>query len=193
MLLLGVGSLALAQGISLGLKGGVNMSNIVGSGYSGTKLNTGFSAGGYLTLSLLPSFAIQPEIYYTQKGWKESGTLFGSAYEGKSRLNYLEIPVLAKFSFGVLVKPYFVAGPAFATLLSAPAEVTIGGTTVTGDIDGVLKKSDLGLVLGAGVTTPIKLSLEARYTLGLSSIDDSGLDVTMKNSNISLLVGYSLF
>jgi opacity protein-like surface antigen len=193
IIIVGLPNYCFAQGLSFGVKGGMNMSNISGNDVEGTDANMGMAAGAYATISLLPSIAIQPEIIYSQKGWKESGEILGYAYEGTSRINYMEIPVLAKISFGAIVKPYILAGPYFATRLSSTAEITIGGSSTSGDIDEAIKSSDMGLTFGAGVQTPVKLSLEARYSMGLSSIDDTGYDLDFKNTNISFLVGFALF
>jgi hypothetical protein len=182
-----------AQGLSLGIKGGMNMSNFTGDSLTNPESLTGIAIGGYATIGLLPNIAIQPEVFYSQKGCKESGDYLGTPIELTTRINYLEIPVLAKISFGAIVKPYILAGPYFATMIGATQEVTVSGVSVSGDIDDFVKSSDMGLTFGAGVQTPVKLSLEARYSMGLNSIDDSGWDIDIKNSNISLLVGFALF
>jgi hypothetical protein len=195
MLLLGMGSLALAQGISLGIKGGLNLSSANGDWAKGVESRSGIAAGGYLTLSLLPPFAIQPEIFYSQKGWEASGDASGVPWTGEYRVNYLEIPVLAKFSFGILVKPYVLAGPYFATRMGTSWKETEGGTTTTGSMDDYVKSSDLGFVLGAGLSTPVKLSFEARYSNSFSTIykEIGGVKYDWKNSNISVMVGYAIF
>jgi hypothetical protein len=193
LLLLGLGSMALAQGLSFGVKGGLNMSNLTGDSLSGPENLTGIAFGAYATIGLLPNIAIQPEILYSQKGCKESGDFLGTPIEVTTRINYLEIPVLAKISFGAIVKPYVLAGPYFATKLGATGEVTIGGVSASAEITEGIKPSDMGLTFGAGVQTPIKLSVEARYSMGLSSIDDTGANLSVKNSNLSLLIGFSLF
>lgn len=197
ILLAGLGTMVYAQGISFGLKGGLNMPNASGSDAGSPEANMGFAAGAYGTISLLPSIALQPEIYYCQKGFKESGTMdiLGTIYnyEAKARINYLEIPVLAKISFGAIVKPYIVAGPYFATRLGTDVEITVDGQSVSTDMDDEVKSSDMGITFGFGVQTPVKLSIEGRYSMGLSSFDDTGYDMDIKNTNIQLLIGYSLF
>lgn len=194
LLFLGMGSLALAQGLSFGVKGGINLSSVTGADATGAEAFTGGAGGGYLTLSLLPSFAVQPEILYSQKGWNASGENSGVPTVGEYRINYLEVPVLAKFSFGILVKPYILVGPYFANRISSSWEETAGGVTLSGSMDDGLKKSDIGYVLGAGVSTPIKLSFEARYCGGVSTISkSSGTTPDWKNSTISVLVGYAIF
>lgn len=192
--LLGLGSLALAQGLSFGLKGGINLSSATGDWAQGAESRSGMAGGGYITLGLLPSFAIQPEILYSQKGYKLSGDTAGIPWVGEYRLNYVEIPVLAKFSFGVLVKPYILAGPYYATKISGSWKETVGDTTTTGSLDYV-RDSDLGFVLGAGISTPVKLSLDVRYSNSFSTIfnEINGVTHDWKNSNISVMVGYALF
>ncbi|MBI4727838.1 PorT family protein [candidate division TA06 bacterium] len=167
LFLLGLGSMAWAQGLSFGIKGGANLSSANGAWAEGTESRSGMAAGCYLTLGLLPSFAVQPEILYSQKGWKASGDASGVPWVGEYRINYLEVevPVLAKYSFGALVKPYILAGPYFAARVSTSWEETKGYTTATGSMDDYIKSSDMGFVLGAGVSTPIKLSFEARYSV----------------------------
>jgi hypothetical protein len=55
-----------------------------------------------------------------------------------------------------------------------------------------LKDTDYGLVFGGGVDFelgPGELTVDARYTLGLAKIYDSGIDVN--NRVISVMLGYS--
>jgi len=193
--LLGLGSLALAQGLSFGVKGGLNLSSANGKWAQGAESRSGIAAGGYLTLGLLPSIALQPEILYSQKGWKASGLASNIPWTGEYRVNYLEIPLLAKYTFGLLVKPFVLAGPYFATRMGTTWKETEGGTTTTGSMDDYIKTTDLGFVLGAGVSTPVKLSFEARYSNSFSTVykEIGGVTHDWKNSNISIMIGYGLF
>ena len=195
LLLLGLGSMALAQGLSLGLKGGLNLSSANGDWAAGVESRSGIAAGGYLTLGLLPSFAVQAEMLYSQKGFKLSNDADSVPWVGEYRINYLEVPVLAKFSFGILVKPYVVLGPYFATRVGTSWEETAGGVTTSGSMDDYVKSSDLGYVLGAGISTPVKLSLDVHYSNSFSTIYEeiNGVTHDWKNSNISVMVVYAIF
>lgn len=193
VMILAAPALVPAQGISFGLKGGLNVANMSSDSLSGTEGLAGVAIGGYVSLGLLPNIAVQPEILFSQKGCKESGDLGGVPWEATTRINYLEIPVLAKISLGAIVKPYVLAGPYFSTMMGATGEATLGGISGSLDISDLFKSSDFGLTFGAGVQTPIKLSVEARYSVGLSSIDKYEPDENLKNQNISLLIGYSIF
>jgi len=199
LLLLGAGSVALAQGMSFGLKGGLNIPKATGSDVTvyldNLKSNNGVAAGVYVSIGLLPNISIQPEILYSQKGFKISYDFYGEMHEQTLRINYMEMPVLAKLSFGAIVKPYVLAGPYLATKIGTHYEETIDGVLYISTDENGLAGLDVGLTVGAGIQTPIKISLEARYSMGLRSIYyGSELDdLDIKNSNIQLLMGYSIF
>lgn len=198
LLLLGLGSMALAQGISFGIKGGLNLSNLSGSNIGNSSYKTGMVGGAFATIDLM-ALKVQPELLYTQKGAKYE-TLFASA---TAQFDYLEVPVLLKYSFGAIIVPSILIGPSFGIPVKGSVEQTYflvitdytsSDSTVTVDVKKDLGP-DLGLVFGAEIKTPFKLSVEARYTLGLSKIykEVAGSQLDIKNSNISLMVGYSVF
>jgi len=199
LVLLGLGSMVYAQGISFGLNGGLNIPKVTGADVSvyldNLKSNNGIVAGAYVSIGLLPNISIQPEMLYSQKGFKTSYDFYGERHEQTLRINYMEIPVLAKLSFGAIIKPYVLAGPYLATKIGTNYEETIDGIMYISTNENGLAGLDIGLTVGAGIQTPIKISVEARYSMGLRSIYyGSELDdLDIKNSNIQLLVGYTIF
>ena len=67
------------------------------------------------------------------------------------------------------------------------------GVSIEVDIEDV-RGVDLGLALGGGVgfgAGPGEVVVDTRYTLGLTSVDESEWDMDVKNGAISLMVGYS--
>jgi hypothetical protein len=141
----------------------------------------GLNLGAFISIPAGPMLAIQPEAFFSQKGAKTGTT--------KISYNYLEVPLLLKLSPslpGDFVRPIFFAGPSAGILLSAKA----------GDFDlkDEMKNADFGLVIGGGVEFG-KLSLDARYNLGLSSIDKAVENVKsdVKNRAITVMIGYFLF
>jgi hypothetical protein len=173
-------------GINKGIKVGLNLATLGGDDadtYGSLSNRTGISAGGFVVLNLAV-INIRPEILYTMKGVKaELNTV-----ETTMKLDYLEIPVLLEYNLPLPgpVSPCIFAGPAFAFKLSAKAET--GSQEV--DMDSLVKSTDLGLVIGAGVTLNDMITFDVRYVLGLSSIDDSPAELDVKNQVISLMVGY---
>jgi hypothetical protein len=116
---LSVFSVSQAQ-ISLLPRAGISISNVAfDSNVTGQRSAIGFTGGFGVNFSLSDDdfFSIQPELLYVQKGYDiRTAGLF--AIDGTYRLNYLELPVLAKISFGTdQVRFYINAGPSIGYLL----------------------------------------------------------------------------
>lgn len=173
-----------------GFKVGLNLANITGGDAPDeTSMRMGFAGGGWITYAFSDLFAVQPELFYTMKGYKydytDPITLQTETYTFKA--DYIEIPVLAKISLSGAsnFKPNFYAGPSFAFLLSAK-----NGDT---DVKDNMKSTDFGLIGGVGADYLLgtgKITFDVRYNVGLTSTDDSGNDFDVKNSAITFLVGY---
>ncbi len=162
-----------------------------------SKSRIGFSAGGFITFNIAEVFAIQSEILYTMKGIKYEGEIIGTTIKVWWELDYLEVPVLAKIIIPTKgsVKPSLFAGPAVALKLSGKMKTEYGGEPGEGDIEDI-KRTDFGLVIGGGLDFGLgssgrgSLSVDIRYSLGLSSISEfEGNDI--KNRVLSMMVGYS--
>ena len=103
--------------VTFGLKAGVNLSNVYDS--QGEEFDSeakiGFAGGAFLAIPLGKYLGIQPEVLYSQKGFKATGSVLGSDYEFKRNTNYLDVPLL------IAVKPSstitLLAGPQFSWLL----------------------------------------------------------------------------
>ncbi len=185
-----------AQGLTAGLKAGMNIANLHGKDVKeviGADLvsKMGFCAGGFITYNINDMFAIQPELLFTMKGAK----IEEAGYKETIKLNYLEIPVLAKLSIPTPgnVKPNLFVGPSLAIKLSAKVKWEEAGESGEEDLEEV-KSTDFGLVFGGGVDFALgqgKLTVDARYTLGLATADDSEEELDIKNGAISIMVGYS--
>lgn len=185
-----------AQRLSFGLKGGANAAYLT-SGSEASHVRIGAVVGGSFTIRLTPGLAIQPELLYSMKGDRETGTVGGTEVTLTDKFDYLEIPVLCKISFGTNVAPGIYIGPAFSRLITADAEMTAGGYTETIDMRDYLATTDLGLAVGAEVMLPAKVSIEVRYTRGLANIAKTvtvgGASLAapeIRNATISVLLGY---
>ncbi len=214
LLVLGLSASLMAQGIvDKGIKAGLNFANLTGDDVEDYDAKMGLAVGGYLTYKLNENITIQPELLFTSKGAKMEETMEeedeGWTYEEELEmticLNYIEIPILARYDVNTAgnMKPYIMAGPAVAFNISATgdAEYSLKVYDEDGDLmfdesgseeDDLedIKALDLGLVFGGGVMFN-KFSVDARYEMGLTSIDDTDEDFDIKNSVLSLMVGYS--
>lgn len=195
-----------AQGLTAGLKGGMNIANLHGKDVKvleediGADLvsKMGFCAGGFITYNINDMFAIQPELLFTMKGAKAEKEILGETMKVTMKANYLEIPVLAKLSIPTLgtVKPSLFVGPSLGIKLSGKLKTEIAGISAEEDISEDLKSTDFGLVFGGGIDFGLgrgKLTVDARYTLGLTKVHEPEEEEEMdiKNGVISIMVGYS--
>lgn len=171
---------------SFGLRGGLNFANL--NNVDGTDSRTGFMAGAYVNIGVpMSPISIQPELLYTQKGSEASGTILGEQITATTKLDYVEVPVLAKFSFAPgPVTPHVYFGPYFAINVKAEAEAEGGGQSATQDIKDSVKDTDFGVVVGAEVDIS-KINVGLRYGAGLTKIAEDGSDG--KNGVLSIVAG----
>ena len=168
--------------LNTGMKLGLNYSKFIGKDIQGKGVNSipGFSLGGFINYKLNDRFSLQPEVLITTKG-----SLINTV--GDINLHnvfiYYEMPVLVKFTFpgNRRFKPVLFCGPVVDVTC-----LTINDTDFPDDI----RKIDLGFVLDAGIEFS-KISLDIRYNQGLLNFDKSADDISLKNSTVSFIVGFS--
>jgi hypothetical protein len=190
-----------AAELSGGFKTGLNVTNFVGAdaGAGGDSMisKAGLVAGGFMIFPLenVP-FKLQPEFLISSKGAIYKWKVLGAVYENTVSLTYLEVPVLARFEIKTRggVTPVLLAGPYLGIKVSAKSESRTIGASSSADMDHV-KGFDPGVALGAALdinTNKGVLSLEARYTRGLTTIiESSGGDSSdIRNSAVAVIVGY---
>lgn len=171
------------RGVRFGVKAGINIANLTIKsedleGSPGPLL--GIAGGVFATIPGGAGFSVQPELQYLGLGAKEKGT------EAKIMLNYLALPILAKYS---LEDAGFAAyiGPQISYLLSAKTKV--GG--VSEDTKSDTKSTDVSGIIGVEYFLPAGLGLSARYQLGLTNIA-KGADAggSVKNKALTITFGY---
>jgi hypothetical protein len=120
---------AVAQdGPALGLKIGTNYSNVYDE--HGEEFNAdgkfGWVAGAFLSIPIGEFFGIQPEVLFSQKGFKASGRMFGSTYNLTRTTNYIDVPLLFALKPGKSVT--LLAGPQFSYLMKQKDEFSSPST-----------------------------------------------------------------
>lgn len=189
--------------MTIGVMAGVNYATVnqdpassdVTFGYK-----VGLVAGGFLGVQVNDVFSVEPQALYSQKGSKVKGTGSNSSLEGSIRISYIEVPVLAKYWIPVSdsqVRPFVFAGPEVEFKVSCTAEGAILAVTGSTDCDKTgteikLKSTDFGATAGAGIQFKAgnqNVRVDARYTLGLTNINDSGDSRDIKNRAFAATVG----
>jgi hypothetical protein len=173
---------------SLGIKGGVNFANInVKDAQATWDGKTGFH-GGAFALFKLTAFAIQPELIFSQQG----STVKLGTQDIKANFSYLNVPIIAKFYLPLGLN--LQLGPQFGFLTTAESDYNpISGTQTTTDLEDYYKNSDVSLGMGIGWDLPMKITIDARYNLGLTKIEDNASLEQTKNQVFQISVGYKLF
>ncbi|MDX1830441.1 MAG: porin family protein [Lutibacter sp.] len=153
--------------INFGVKGGFNFSNITQGVYSGyTSSKTGMNIGLLAEIPLSDKFAIQPEILYSTQGAKTSIILNSLTFPGappipaEYKLNYIQIPVLAKVN--IINSLSFEIGPQFSFLTKAEEKSSLGTTSNIGN------HFEFGGVLGISYKINKTIFLNSRYLKGFS-------------------------
>jgi hypothetical protein len=141
-----------AQQIDLGVRGGISIPNLTAGGSEENPLNKGYSSrqgpdfGIFGEYHLSKLFSIEAMISYSSQGGKKDGfqafppspeqaaalppgtTYLYADFKSEAKLNYLMVPILAKFGWNLGPKSplrlYVDAGPFFGFLVSAKQAVT---------------------------------------------------------------------
>lgn len=165
----------------LSVKGGLNFANFNDADYS-TSSRTGFMAGlSYGFQIPFSPVSIEPGVLYTQKGADASGALG----DGTVKLDYIEVPVVAKFDFildNPLLTPHVYFGPYVG--------FNVNAESAGENIDSQVKNTDWGVVVGAGADIS-KFNLGIRYSAGLTDLAENDA-FNGKNGVLSIVAGINL-
>jgi hypothetical protein len=207
-----LGASPVAQGqveVNPGIKAGVNFASFGGEDteqfFQGAdeQFRTGVILGGFVEVDPPGPFALQTELLYVQKGSKAEGTVSGETVTGIDKINYIEVPLLAKWQIPVTgpLTPNLFAGPAVGVPVSATSEIEGSGGSSSTDIDELIKPTDVGMHIGAGLdvaTGTVEVMLDVRYQFGLStilrgdnkSLRNMGIE-EIKNRGVGITAGLS--
>jgi opacity protein-like surface antigen len=179
-------SAAAQSSMTFGVKGGVNSSTLNSKNNPDMKQLLGGVGGVFLGGDVNSTLGIQVEGLFSQRGAKDKSDGFNT----NIRLNYIDVPVLARISVGSSNSARFhIFGGMQASYL-LKAEASNDDLNLTIDIKDEVETFDFGVTAGAGVEIS-RLSIDARYTMGLMNVSkDSNEDV--KNRTFTVMVGYRL-
>ncbi len=188
LVLLVTGSPARAQGLTWGLKAGINLATLTSDEDPGPdyKFLVGLVGGGYVNWRIGGRLDFQPEVLIGEQG----SALGSDVADAKIKLDYLTVPLLVRYRLSSSNGGLAVyGGPSFATKLRARASAEFGGDTVTTNISDQIETLDLGVAVGA-MYEKGRYTIDGRYTFGFANIntevDNPG---KVRNRVITGLVG----
>ena len=189
------GTQLFAQSFQLGIKGGGNLSDFLSAqnqNQSSFSAIAGWNAGVFVNFWLGNHFAIAPELLYTTEGAGIKSTTAGNngtvTLNDNLNLRYISLPLMAKLRFTGGF--YIEAGPEVSLNVSSSA-------WENQSVKDVTNNAELGSAAGIGYQSPIGLGVSLRYTVGLTTVDNTSDatwgDVNMRNSSFSLDLFWTLF
>lgn len=204
-LCLAAGSAAAQRGPAAGAEVGYSRADLIGANADIVESKQGAITGVYLHFPVTSVVAIRPELLFSLRGGR---TVVGIAGTDDLavidlELAYLELPVLARLVWPRgQVRPAVFGGPSVALRIGCDflfvtadtARSTCGQDGEEEELSGVdvsqVREWDMGWVVGAAVELYLArttLSLQGRYTEGLRSVLETGID--LKNRGAAVLFG----
>lgn len=223
-----------ASKFTLGAFGGLNIPQLTGGGGNPLSENWSSREGAAFGLTFNwntgSHFAWRADILYSSEGGQRNGTqaldassfnsqvpagtYFYANYKNESILNYLEVPVMAKYSFSLSKssKLYVDLGPYVGFLLNAKQK-TNGSSIVYADAAGTQPVSsevsfdattkikdqindvNFGLTGGIGFTQSVgfgEVVLDLRGAYGLTSVQSDSKNGDNHIGNLLISLGYSI-
>lgn len=146
----------------------------------------GYQIGGVAEFGFTDKFSIQTELLFYSRGMKFEDVDAGI------KMNYLGIPVLAKYAFKAfgLTKVYAMAGAYNDIRTKGEWYDDAGGTS---DLGSGFKKYDWGFSFGCGAEYPTDygiFGLDLRYNLGLKDLHDDGEAAKTRSRSLGLALTY---
>ncbi|MDR3665363.1 MAG: porin family protein [Ignavibacteriaceae bacterium] len=224
--------------INLGIKGGLSVPQLSGGNTEqsqGYKTRLGPNFGVFGNIALTPNFSLQLEAFYASQGGKKTGiqpidpssvplpipagvNLYAD-FSNEAVLNYLEIPLIAKYSFSLssLFSAYVDAGPYVGFLLNAKT-ITSGTSSLYVDKNGTplviegfaaippqnfdqtttitsdIKTLNTGITGGFGIARPImygEIILDIRGSYGFTNIQKNSINGKNNTGSLVVTLGYS--
>jgi len=178
----------LRENLTFGVKVGANLSNVYDT--KGEDFNAdaklGLATGVFLGIPLGKYLGIQPELLYSQKGFKATGRLLGSDYEFNRNTSYLDVPLLIALKPSSMLT--ILAGPQYSFLLKEKNDfknkVLSGGLQNEFDNED-LRKNTLCLTGGLDINLD-NLVISGRAGWDLKENNKNGTSTTPRYKNVWL-------
>lgn len=183
--------------VQLGLKLGMNYSNVYdeqGQDFVADP-KAGFAAGAFMRLPIGKYLGLQPEILFSQRGFKGTGTLLGTSYSLTRTTNFIDVPVM------LCLKPTgfvtLMAGPQFSYLIKQTDIFKNGTTTIAQENEfqnDNVRKNILCFTGGLDINVQhVVVSARAGWDFQKNNGDGTSSTPRYKNMWYQLTVGYRMY
>jgi hypothetical protein len=172
--------------LHFGVKAGINISNIYDSDDQQLEAESkiGFVGGGFISIPIGTYLGVQPEVLFSQKGFRGTGSFLGTDYEFTRSTEYLDIPIYLQFK----PVPYttILFGPQYSFLLHRKDNFTAGGLSAQQQDDysnDNIRKNIFGLAAGLDINIR-KFVIGGRVAWDLQNNHGDGTSDTPRYKNV---------
>lgn len=187
----------LRERLLFGLKAGVNYSNVYDT--QGEEFQAdpklGLAAGAFIAIPIGKYLGIQPEVLYSQKGFKATGRILGGNYEFTRTTSFIDVPLLVSFKPSEFLT--LLAGPQYSYLIKQSDVFANSSTSILQEQefenDNVRKNI---LCLTGGVDLTLKhIVFGARVGWDIQNNNGDGTSSTPRYKNVwyQATVGYRFY
>lgn len=188
------GQTDLREEVTLGMKVGINNANVWDEKDDSFQADykTGLAFGISLHIPFSEVIGFQPELLFSQKGFKGNGSFLGQDYNYALTTNHLDIPLL--FVFKPIPSIYIVAGPQYSFLLSERSTFNsqfYSEEEFNENQPDDIRKNRLGVNIGLDINiNKFVISPRASWDLQENHNDGSSSTPRYKNELYQLTIGY---
>lgn len=187
----------LRERLLFGLKAGVNYSNVYDT--QGEEFQAdpklGLAAGAFIAIPVGKYLGIQPEVLYSQKGFKATGRILGANYEFTRTTSFIDIPLLVSFKPSEFLT--LLAGPQYSYLIKQSDVFANSSTSILQEQEfenDNIRKNILCLTGGADLTLK-HIVLGARVGWDIQNNNGDGTSSTPRYKNVwyQATIGYRFY
>ncbi len=230
-----------SSGFTLGVFGGLNIPKL--SGGSNNEMSSGYTSragvafGLTSNLDLGANFSLRTDLLYSSEGGKRngfqaidassfnpqapSGSYYYATFNNESILNYLELPIMLKYSIPVNSSNFYIDFGPYAGYLLKATQKTSGSSIVyadkgkttpvsvnpqtgqpfpvsfdaTNDVKSSIHKMNFGITGGIGYAQHVgkdTLLLDVRGAYGLTYVQRYATDGKSHNGYLQISLGYAI-
>lgn len=188
-----------AQAIHLGVRTGVSMATF-GGDVQGLDHRSGPVLGVSVEREVAEHIQVESGVTWIRKGGEGTAEGFEEPIRADHALDYLEIPLAFRASLpaGAALRPTILLGGSVAFEIRCTSDIEPTSTFLHPvDCHPSIQRrlADWSALFGGGVAWDrgrLRILLEGRYHLGLTDLDDSSTDFSVRNRAFSVIAGASV-
>jgi hypothetical protein len=174
------------ENFMFGLKIGGNYSNVYDSKGEEFKADPtiGLAGGVFVSIPLGKFIGVQPEILFSQKGFKATGKLLGSGYDLSRTTSYIDVPIF--FAFKPIEFLTILVGPQYSYLIQQDDMFSSGSTSLAQQLafnNDNIRHNTLCFVGGADVNIK-NIVLGLRCGIDAQNNNGDGTSSTPRYKNV---------